>query len=77
MQRIVVKNATYQQIKAKNNYTISGSFDPYTGNYHVTPSNVTQTLLTKGKGMTKDVIIDPIPKSYGLITYNGFELTVS
>ena len=87
MQRIVVKNATYQQIgiknppsqniDVKNSYTIIGTFDPYLGEYRITPTNVQQTLLTRGKGMTENVVIEPIPKNYGLVTYNGFELTIS
>ena len=87
MQRIIVKRTAQQQIAVKrierqsvspkNSYVIVGTFDPYTGDYNVTPSNTTQVLHTKGKGMEEDIIISPIPKNYGLITYNGFELTVS
>lgn len=87
MQRITVRNAPsqnikvestpHQSVKAKNSYVIVGSFDPYMGEYHVTPSNVAQTLFTKGKGMTENVVIEPIPKNYGMIYYNGFELTIT
>lgn len=87
MQRITVKNIAYQQIEVKNplsqnvgvknSYTIIGTFDPYIGNYRITPTDVQQTLLTKGKGMVENVVIEPIPNNYGLVTYNGFELTIS
>lgn len=51
--------------------------DPYTGDYTVTPSAETQTLLTKNKRMTDHIVINPIPSNYGLITWNGATLTVS
>lgn len=50
---------------------------PYQGSYEVTPSRETQTLDTEGLHMTAPVIIHPIPKCYGLITYNGFEILIS
>ena len=51
--------------------------DPYTGEYTVTPSAETQTLVTKNYRMTDNVVIAPIPQNYGLITWNGSTLTVS
>lgn len=51
--------------------------DPYTGAYEVTPTTSTQTLLTNTKFMTDNVIINPIPSNYGLITWDGSALTVS
>lgn len=51
--------------------------DPYTGSYTVTPTNETQTLRTKNYRMTDNVVINPIPSNYGLITWNGSTLTVS
>lgn len=49
----------------------------YTGLYEIIPSTVIQTLNTTGKTLERNIIIEPIPKSYGLITYNGFGITVS
>lgn len=51
--------------------------EDYTGPHEVTPSRQEQKLETAGKLVHEDVIIAPIPKNYGLITYNGFEITVS
>ena len=42
----------------------SGSTNPYTGSYEVTPTKSTQTLLTKDKFMSDDVTINPIPDLY-------------
>lgn len=55
------------------------SFRPeqYNGPNTVTPSTVTQTLETEGKLTTENIIIEPIPSNYGLITWNGSLLTVS
>lgn len=49
----------------------------YAGPYTVTPTTSTQTLTTSGKTMNQDVVVDPIPSNYGLITWNGSTLTVS
>ena len=51
--------------------------DPYTGEYEVTPSAESQALDTIGKRLTANVVINPIPSNYGLITWNGSVLTVS
>ena len=50
---------------------------PYAGPYTVTPSRQTQTLSTRGFAMTEDVVVEPIPQNYGLVTYNGRILTIS
>ena len=49
----------------------------YSDTYEVTPSAETQTLYTGGLMMSRNVIINPIPSNYGLITWNGNKLTVS
>ena len=49
----------------------------YEGSYEVTPSQSTQTLSTNGKRMTADVVVNPIPNNYGLITWDGSVITVS
>lgn len=51
--------------------------DPYTGPTVVTPSDQTQTLATTGLLIPTDIVINPIPQNYGLITWNGSTLTVS
>jgi len=49
----------------------------YKGVYEVTPTKETQTLETVGTLLQKNVVINPIPKNYGLITWDGSTLTVS
>lgn len=51
--------------------------DYYTGETTVTPSAVEQRLATTGLLVSTDIIINPIPSNYGLITWNGSTLTVS
>ena len=51
--------------------------DPYTGNYEVTPSSEEQILSTKNLRMTDDIVINPVPSNYGLVTWNGSVITVS
>ena len=49
----------------------------YTGPYEVTPSSQTQVLPTELKTTELDIVINPIPSNYGLITWNGSVITVS
>lgn len=51
--------------------------EAYAGDYAITPGAEAVVLSTKDKRMTDDVIINPIPSNYGLITWNGSALTVS
>lgn len=49
----------------------------YTGPYEVTPSQEAQILHTDDKLATEDIIVNPIPSNYGLITWNGSYLRIS
>ena len=51
--------------------------DPYEGEYEVTPNRAAQVLTTSGKYLQKNIVVNPIPNNYGLITWNGTTLTVS
>lgn len=51
--------------------------DAYPGPYEVTPSSEAQVLLTTHTTMTGDLVVNPIPSNYGLITWDGAVLTVS
>lgn len=51
--------------------------DPFTGDYEITPSSETQTLLTKNLRMTDNVVINPVPSNYGLVTWDGSVITIS
>lgn len=49
----------------------------YTGVTEVTPTTAEQVLDTSNKVVTRNIVINPIPSNYGLITWNGSTLTVS
>lgn len=49
----------------------------YTGEANITPSTTEQVLATAEKVVTRNIVINPIPSNYGLITWNGSTLTVS
>ena len=51
--------------------------EPYEGPYEVTPSAETQILPTAVKTADSDIVINPIPNNYGLITYDGSCIRVS
>ena len=51
--------------------------DPFEGSYEYTPSEQTQTIPIEDLRATQDIVINPIPSNYGLITYNGVSITVS
>lgn len=82
---VIFTNHTINGAIGNTNHTIEGdvqgeamrSVPDYTGTYEVTPSSSTQTLSVSDKRMTQDVVINPIPSNYGLITWNGSYLTVS
>jgi hypothetical protein len=57
--------------------TIEFPYERYTGSYEVTPAAEAQTISTKDKLMTDNIVVSPIPSNYGLITWNGSTLTVS
>ena len=49
----------------------------YDGPYEFTPTQETQYAPSEGKVLLEDIVINPIPNNYGLITYNGAIITVS
>ena len=49
----------------------------YDGPYEFTPTRETQTAHITGKMGKEDIIINPIPSNYGLVTYNGSIITIS
>lgn len=51
--------------------------DLYDGQYEWTPSTESQTIPINGLQATADIVIQPIPNNYGLVTYNGSTITVS
>lgn len=49
----------------------------YEGPYEFFPSGTVQTIEIANKKALDNIVINPIPNNYGLITWNGSELTVS
>ena len=49
----------------------------YEGPYEFTPTGETQIAHTADRVTIEDIVINPIPNNYGLITYNGRTITVS
>lgn len=49
----------------------------YEGDYEFTPSQQQQTISIADLMARQDIVIDPIPNNYGLITYDGSTITVS
>ena len=54
-----------------------GDTPVYDGEYEFTPTMEKQIVETRNKLTTQDIIINPIPKNYGLITWNGHHLMIS
>ena len=55
-----------------------GTYYPtYDGPVTFTPSAEAQTVATRHTVLLENIIINPIPNNYGLITYNGNKITVS
>lgn len=66
-----------QTFTAKMNTVVKVMGDVYTGIYEFTPTQETQVIGIKNKQAIADIVINPIPNNYGLITWNGSTLTVS
>lgn len=43
----------------------------YDGPYELVPTETIQTIATTGKSMAQNIVINPIPSNYGLITDHG------
>ena len=56
---------------------VQGDLPYYTGATEITPSQETQILPTADTVVLENIVINPIPSNYGLITWNGSTLTVS
>lgn len=59
--------ASYQMVEGET----------YEGPYEFTPTQETQTAQTANKVLLENIVINPIPQNYGLITWNGSVITVS
>lgn len=53
------------------------SYPIYQGPHTVTPGPEAQVLETRNTEVIENIIVEPIPQNYGLITYNGRIITVS
>lgn len=51
--------------------------NPYSGTIDITPTEEAQIVPTSGYMMQADIVVEPIPSNYGLITWDGTTLTVS
>jgi len=55
----------------------SGRLPVYDGPTEVTPGAETQILETDQHALRSNIVINPIPSNYGLITWDGSTITVS
>lgn len=51
--------------------------EQYTGSYEWTPSRARQIIPISGKQASANIVINPIPNNYGLVTYNGSTITIT
>lgn len=56
---------------------LESAYPAYTGPLEVTPSSEVQTLETSNKSVLDNIVINPIPSNYGLVTWDGSTLTVA
>lgn len=49
---------------------VGGEIINYEGEFEATPTDKVQVFHTGGKMMGNDFIVNPIPKEYGLVTYD-------
>jgi hypothetical protein len=70
-----VSGGTLRPAKAQT-AVIEWAGDPYEGPYTVTPTEQEQRISTRGKQLTADLVVNPIPQNYGKISWDGMSLTV-
>ena len=68
---------TIHHVGLGTNIIVRGSAPHYEGEYEFTPTQSTQIAHTEDRLCDHDIIINPIPSNYGLITWDGQTLTVS
>ena len=73
---VTVKTDVLQDVTFGYSVNFVGA-EPYDGPYQYTPTMEEQIVPIYNKRATQDIVIDPIPSNYGLITWNGSVLTVS
>ena len=49
----------------------------YKGEYVITPTEDAQTVRISHMMASRDIVINPIPQSYGRVTWNGSTLTIT
>lgn len=76
-ERSVVEGEVVTEVTAVAGEIHFGGGETYGGEYVFTPSAQTQTVEIAGKTARENIIINPVPSNYGLITWNGSTITVS
>ena len=81
-QTVTVEGVLESVTAVSGEYSVSASGGasggiPYDGVYEVTPSEQEQVLRTGLRALSQDIVVNPIPSNYGLITYDGSAITVS
>ena len=66
-----------QTVNCEVSTSIVQMAEDYIGDYNLIPTNEQTILQTKGHIMKDNITIEPIPKNYGLITWNGSVLTIT
>ena len=48
----------------------------YSGGYEFTPNDDTQIIATAGQILEQDIVINPVPNTYGHVAWNGRFISV-
>ena len=75
--RVTGKISSSPTLSAKMTVPNAAGVPKYEGDYEFTPSDQTQTVAIEGLMARQDIVINPIPSNYGLITWDGSTITVS
>lgn len=54
----------------------NASIEYYAGAYIFTPGDEEQVIATENKFLSRDIVINPVPPTYGHIAWNGSFLTI-
>ena len=77
MIRLEIKKGPIRLTVSKATVVRAGE-KPYEGPYEVTPKTTEQVLSTRNKTFSADIVVHPIPKEYGRVTYDqNRKITIS
>lgn len=73
---MTVDNSSIQYEMAVIPKIVTQIHPSYTGGYEFTPNDDTQIVATAGQVLEQDIVINPVPNTYGHVAWDGRFISV-